>query len=83
MKQVRIAIGPNGDYKHIYADELLPLDEKFNAKVSRASDVYFNNHIRKWCIRVDGHVLEETFDTRQEALDFEVSWLEATSLHVL
>jgi hypothetical protein len=81
MKQIRISISPEGNFKHIYSDELLPMDKKFKTEVRRASDVFFDNDIGQWRIRVGNLLLDETFDRRDQALSFEVRWLESNALH--
>jgi hypothetical protein len=81
-KTIKILIGPDGTFKHIYNEALLPLDKALGeVNIQRASHVEFNNDTQRWEVEVDGEKLPMTFPKRQDALDYEVVWLEENRLH--
>lgn len=75
-----IRISPDGgEVVHLHNDKYNQITSKHaDVEINRASDVFFDNSIKKWRIkfRHTNAVLAIPFDTRQEALDHEVALLE-------
>lgn len=75
-----IRISPDGkEIKHLYDEDIVRItSETSDIKIKRASDVFFDNDIKKWKIRVvdDGRIVNMEFDTRSEAIGYEVDMLE-------
>jgi len=82
MKHYKIVISRDGKkFLHTYSDALIPLDESLGEfNVNRASDVYFCNDRKKWKVKFlsTGDIAPPEFDTREEALDWEHSYLQDT-----
>lgn len=80
MKTIRVQISPDGKtFQHIYNDSLQSLDNALGeVEIHRATDIYFDNVDRLWRIKMldTKEVLEQGFETRQEALDFEHEYLQ-------
>lgn len=78
-KTIRVNISPSGNFKHIYNDSLRSMDEAMgNFEVHRASDIYFDNALQCWKIKIlaTDEVLPEEFKDRAEALSFEHDYLQ-------
>jgi hypothetical protein len=74
---MKITVGPDGTMKFIYADKLKPLMKHGQASIKRVSHVEptTDNRWQADLEPVKGPVLGP-FDTRAEALQAEVRWLE-------
>jgi len=65
-----------GNIKGLYSNVLADLNLG-NMNIRRASNVEFNNETQKWEVDVIGEGILAKFDSRQEALDWEVQYLES------
>lgn len=77
--KIRMRVSPDGKtFKHLYNDDLRHTVDKALGKIEvvRASDVYYNNDIGMWKVRIDGEDLKGEFSARSTALLFEHKWLE-------
>lgn len=76
-----IRISPDGkEVLHLYNDKLLPLDKlSGDIAVERASDIFFDNDICSWRIKIlkTGEVLDTCFIDRETAKEHEVEVLES------
>ena len=83
MKKIKLRLGPNGEVQHLYDDTLssITMDLCKDVEVQRASDVFFDNELKKWRIKLltdpwKGRVLSRSFKTRSEAIAYEIKILE-------
>jgi hypothetical protein len=75
-----VRISPDGsEVKHLYNDDIIRITaETSDITVKRASDVFFDNDIKKWRIRLvdTEEVIGVEFDKRAEAIAYEIEMLE-------
>jgi hypothetical protein len=75
-----IRISPDGkEVVHIHNDTYNKItSEHADITINRASDVFFDNQEQKWRVKIrhTKSLLAITFDTRQDALNFEGKLLE-------
>jgi hypothetical protein len=83
MKKIKLRISPDGEVQHLYDDTLSKITSKIcgGVKVTRASDVFFDEELQKWRVKLltdpwKGRVLDRSFVTRKEAISYEVRVLE-------
>jgi hypothetical protein len=76
-KPVVVQVSPNGEHLTVlYDDRLLPVFSKLGqVTINRVSDVFFDNDIGKWRIGQAWGVLPETFETRAEAIECEINFI--------
>jgi len=79
MSGTKLMIDTNGNVHSLYTD-LIDLSQLGKMKVSRASNVEFDNDTQTWSVKLasTGEVISppEGFKTRPEALNFEVKYLQ-------
>ena len=75
MKTINIYLDTTGKIKGLYNDLLVEMNLG-TISVQRASNVEFNNSTQKWEVDIIGKGIIALFDTRQEALDWEIKYLE-------
>lgn len=66
----------NGEIRAVYVDDIMKYMDRKNTTIDRASHVDYNNDLKKWEVR--GSVTNKVygyFDTREDALSFEVNLL--------
>lgn len=76
MSGTELFIQPDGQIKCLYTD-LIDLSRFGKLHVERASHVEFDDIKQTWTVRLagSGKVIGDGFESRQEALDFEVDYL--------
>mgnify|MGYP001814065504 FL=1 len=75
-----VRISPDGgEVVHLHNDKYNQITSKHSTmKIERASDVFFDNEIQRWRVKIrhTNAILAIDFATRQEALDHEHALLE-------
>jgi hypothetical protein len=73
---MKLTVSPTGDVRFIYSDDLRPLLDAGDARISRASHVEPSGSAWTADLAPAGGPLLGPFATRAEALAAEVAWLD-------